>query len=101
MPTSATIRASLKSLSTFSGQVEQIRRFLDASDGRTLVLLDEIIVGTDPTEGAALSQAVLEALVSRGARVIVTTHYSGLKEFAARHPRFENASMEIDPATHR
>ncbi len=90
-----------ESLSTFSGQVQQIRRFLDTSDGRTLVLLDEIIVGTDPTEGAALAQAVLEGLVSRGARVIVTTHYSGLKEFAARHPRFENASMEIDPGTHR
>lgn len=90
-----------ESLSTFSGQVQQVRRFLAGCDGRTLVLLDEIIAGTDPTEGAALAQAVLEALVARGARVIVTTHYPGLKEVAAQHPRFENASMELDPETHR
>ncbi len=89
------------SLSTFSGQIAQMIRFLEASDEGALVLLDEMIVGTDPTEGAVLAQAVLEALVARGSRVMVTTHYPLLKELAAHDPRFENASMGYDPETHR
>ena len=89
------------SLSTFSGQIAQMIRFLEASDEGALILLDEMIVGTDPTEGAVLAQAVLEALVARGARVMVTTHYPLLKELAAHDPRFENASMGYDPETHR
>jgi DNA mismatch repair protein MutS2 len=90
-----------ESLSTFSGQIAQMVRFLEGSDAHTLVLLDEIIVGTDPTEGAALAQAILERLVDRGACLLVTTHYPLLKELAAQDPRFENTSMEIDPKTHR
>jgi DNA mismatch repair protein MutS2 len=89
-----------EALSTFSGQIAQVKRFLERCDDKTLVLLDEIIVGTDPTEGAALAQAILERLVDRGACLIVTTHYPGLKELAAHDHRFENASMEIDPRTH-
>lgn len=89
------------SLSTFSGQIAQMIRFLEASDEGALILLDEMIVGTDPTEGAVLAQAVLEALVARGARVMVTTHYPLLKELAAHDSRFENASMGYDPETHR
>ncbi len=90
-----------ESLSTFSGQVAQMIRFLEGSDARTLVLLDEIIVGTDPTEGAALAQSILERLVDQGACLLVTTHYPLLKELAAQDRRFENASMEFDPKTHR
>jgi DNA mismatch repair protein MutS2 len=90
-----------ESLSTFSGQIAQMIRFLERSDDATLVLLDEIIVGTDPTEGAVLAQAILERLVDRGACLLVTTHYPLLKELAAQDRRFENASMEIDPRTHQ
>src|SRR5262245_63684211 len=66
---------------------------------RSLVVLDEIGVGTDPGEGAALAQAVLEALADAGARVVATTHMNLLKEMAEVDPRFANASVELDPET--
>ena len=65
----------------------------------SLVILDEIGEGTEPGEGAALAQALLEALVERGARVIATTHFNRLKELAGDDPRFANASAEFDPRT--
>ena len=64
-------------------------------DRHALVLLDEIGVGTDPSEGAALAQAILERLAEADARVIATTHYNLLKEMADVDPRFENASVAI------
>jgi DNA mismatch repair protein MutS2 len=60
-----------------------------------LVLLDEIGTGTDPAQGAALAQAVLEELVNQGCRVVVTTHYQRIKELAAEDPRFRVAAMEF------
>jgi DNA mismatch repair protein MutS2 len=63
-----------ESLSTFSAHLANLARIVDVADARTLVVLDEIGDGTDPGEGAALAQAVLEALASAGAPVIVTTH---------------------------
>jgi DNA mismatch repair protein MutS2 len=66
---------------------------------RSLVALDEIGVGTDPGEGAALGQAVLETLADRGVRVIATTHYNLLKEMAEVDERFANASVEFHPET--
>jgi DNA mismatch repair protein MutS2 len=66
---------------------------------RSLVVLDEIGVGTDPGEGAALAQAVLETLAESGARVIATTHYNLLKEMAEVDERFANASVEFDSET--
>jgi DNA mismatch repair protein MutS2 len=72
---------------------------VDAASHNTLALLDEIGVGTDPSEGAALAQATLEELASRGARVIATTHYNLLKEMAEVDERFCNASVEFDPET--
>ena len=61
----------------------------------SLVLLDEIGTGTDPAQGAALAQAVLEELVNLGSRVIVTTHYQRIKELAAADKRFRVAAMEF------
>jgi DNA mismatch repair protein MutS2 len=61
-----------------------------------LVLLDEVAVGTDPAEGAALAQAVLEALADRGATAIVTTHYDRLKALPTTDVRFLNASVGFD-----
>lgn len=87
-------------LSTFTGQVEKLASFLYASvAGRALVILDEVLTGTEPRQGEALAIAVLEALVDKGFECIVATHYEGLKELANRHPRLMNASMGFDPNT--
>jgi len=88
-----------QSLSTFSAHMASVSRIARDAGPHDLVLLDELGVGTDPAEGAALAQAVLEHLAGREARVIVTTHYNLLKEMAAVDPRFANASFEFDPDT--
>ncbi len=88
-----------ESLSTFSAHMANLARIVGVAGPRSLVVLDEIGVGTDPGEGAALAQSILEALADRGARVITTTHYNLLKEMADVDPRFENASVEFDPAS--
>ncbi len=85
-----------KNLSTFSAHVLNLCEFLRLADARTLILLDEIAVGTDPEQGAALAQAVLESLVARGATVLLTTHYDRLKAMAADSPAFHNASVGFD-----
>ncbi len=88
-----------ENLSTFSAFVKQIREVLETAGERSLVLLDELGAGTDPDEGAALAQAILETLAERGALVIATTHLEPLRAFAATHPRARNASVEFDTAT--
>jgi DNA mismatch repair protein MutS2 len=85
-------------LSTFSGHLVVCREMLRSTrefEGTSLVLLDEIGTGTDPAQGAALAQAVLEELVVLGSRVIVTTHYQRVKEMAAGNPKFKVAAMEF------
>jgi DNA mismatch repair protein MutS2 len=88
-----------ESLSTFSAHMANLAAIVAAAGPRTLVLLDELGVGTDPGEGAALAQALLETLADAGARTLVTTHFGLLKEMAEVDPRFENASVEFDPLT--
>jgi DNA mismatch repair protein MutS2 len=88
-----------ENLSTFSAHLANLARIVEVADARTLVVLDEIGDGTDPGEGAALAQAVLEALATAGARVVVTTHYALLKELAQVDARFENGSFEFDAVT--
>ncbi|HEU5058623.1 MAG TPA: Smr/MutS family protein, partial [Kofleriaceae bacterium] len=85
-----------KDLSTFSGHLLRVQHILAGAGPDTLVLFDELAVGTEPEQGAALAEAVLEALVARGASVIATTHYERLKILAAREPRFANASVGFD-----
>ena len=87
------------SLSTFSGHLQRIQRILATAGPGVLVLLDELGTGTDPEEGAALGQAVLEALQDRGAWILASTHLGSLKLFSLHRPRAENASMEFDPST--
>ncbi len=88
-----------ESLSTFSAAMANLASILRSAGPDTLVCLDEVGVGTDPSEGAAIAQATLETLASRGARVVTTTHYNLLKEMAEIDDRFENASVEFDPET--
>jgi DNA mismatch repair protein MutS2 len=90
-----------QSLSTFSSHLRNVVRFVEAADEETLVLLDEIGAGTDPTEGSALAMAVVERLLAAGATVAATTHYAELKTFATEHPNVTNASVEFDVATLR
>jgi DNA mismatch repair protein MutS2 len=85
-----------KDLSTFSGHMVNLRELLATAGPGTLVLIDEIAVGTDPDQGAALAQAVLEALAERGVTALVTTHYERLKAAGATDPRFANASVGFD-----
>jgi DNA mismatch repair protein MutS2 len=85
-----------KDLSTFSGHMVNLRELLTAAAPGMLVLIDEIAVGTDPDQGAALAQAVLEALAARGITGIVTTHYERLKALGAADSHFANASVGFD-----
>jgi len=88
-----------QSLSTFSGQLVIINDIIENASKGSLVLLDEIIVGTNPKQGAALAQAILEAITDKGALLVVTTHYSELKELASADKRFVNASVSFDLET--
>ncbi len=88
-----------ENLSTFSAFVKQVREILAEADDGSLVLLDELGAGTDPDEGAALAQAILESLAAQGALVMSTTHLEPLKTFASTYPRARNAAVEFDAAT--
>jgi len=84
------------SLSTFSSHMSQVNEMLREAGPDTLVLLDELGVGTDPEEGAALGKAILAELTRKRAPAIVTTHYGSLKVFAHESEGMENASLEFD-----
>jgi DNA mismatch repair protein MutS2 len=85
------------SLSTFTSHMKNIIAILDNADGNSLILLDEVGAGTDPSEGSALARTVIEELLDKGATLVATTHHMTLKVFAHDNPRLENASMEFDP----
>ena len=88
-----------QSLSTFSAHMTNIVRVLSQIDARSMVLLDELGSGTDPTEGAALAQAVVNFLRDKGATTFVATHFPELKVYASQTPGATNASLLFDMET--
>lgn len=88
-----------QSLSTFSSHIKNIKEMLQRANQYTLVIIDEIGTGTDPAEGAGLGIAIIENLLARQSKLLATTHYNQIKEFAKGHPLLETGSMAFDLAT--
>src|SRR5437016_5668911 len=88
-----------KDLSSFSAHISDMIALLKEAASQSLILLDEPVTATDPTEGAALAQALLLHLAERGFTIVATTHYNPLKAFAQGHRMFANASVGFNVAT--
>lgn len=86
-------------VSTFTGQICHLAEVWDSLDRSSLVLLDEFGAGTDPAQGAALAQAVLDGLLERGASGVTATHFPALKSYALTKEGVRAASVLFDPAT--
>ncbi len=86
-------------LSTFSSHIKNIAQIINKANNASLILFDEIGTGTEPNEGASLAIAILEELYHQGSITVATTHYADIKEYAMKHPEFENAYMKFNPDT--
>ncbi len=84
------------SLSTYSSHLSHIKTAIVESDSQSLVLLDELGAGTDPDEGSAIGQAVVELLSRKGCYAVITTHHGKLKALAGKVEGVVNGSMEFD-----
>ncbi len=89
-----------QSLSTFSSHMTNVVRIINAATDKSLILLDELGAGTDPTEGAALALSITEYIMQLGAKAVITTHYNEFKEFALVTDGAQNASMDFNPMTY-
>ena len=86
--------------STFSAHLTRLRTIFERAGPRSLVLIDEIAGGTEPASSASLGIALLESLLAKGARGVVTTHATELKLFAHATPGVQNASVRFDATTY-
>jgi len=87
------------SLSTFTAQIRYLAKAWEQLDSRSLLLLDEFGAGTDPAQGAALAQAVVDEALSLGSSLVAATHFPALKLYALSHPSVRAASVLFDPTT--
>jgi DNA mismatch repair protein MutS2 len=87
------------SLSTFSSHMLHIKEAVVNADRQSLILLDELGGGTDPKEGVALGEAVIDDLIKKDARAVITTHQGALKMLVQDYPQIRNACMEFDKET--
>ena len=90
-----------QSLSTFSGHLTSILRIHAGAKRGDLILLDEAGAGTDPAEGAALAAAIIDDFRTRGMRLLATSHFAELKQYAHVTPGVVNGAVEFDLATLR
>ena len=88
-----------QSLSTFSAHITNIGAITTHATEKSLVLLDELGSGTDPQEGGAIAMAILDYLIEKNSRMIITTHHGILKNYGYTRPGVENASVEFDART--
>lgn len=86
-------------VSTFTAQIRHLSALWDRADSQALVILDEFGAGTDPAQGAALAQAVIDGLLEKGACVAAATHFPALKAYALGREQVRAASVLFDPAT--
>ena len=84
------------SLSTFSAHLRNLGEILERATSDSLVLMDELGAGTDPSEGAALGGAILEELTARGGLTVATTHLGALKQLSTENAAIVNASLQFD-----
>ncbi len=90
-----------ENVSTFTAQIQYLKRVWDGVTSQTLFILDEFGAGTDPTQGAALAQAVIDSLVECGATSLIATHFPALKAYAMATESVRAASVLFDPSTKR
>ncbi|HSB06626.1 MAG TPA: Smr/MutS family protein, partial [Thermodesulfobacteriota bacterium] len=88
-----------ENLSTFSSHLLHLNQVLEKAGPYSLVLLDELGVGTDAREGSALAMGFLDRFREKGASVVVTTHFDRLKAYAYLHAGVENVAVEFDEKT--
>lgn len=88
-----------QSLSTFSAHLTKMKQILESVSFQSLVLLDELGSGTDPKEGSSLAISMIDYLRKRGAKILVTTHYTDLKAYAYNNEGIQNASVEFNSQT--
>jgi len=88
-----------ENLSTFSSHLLRVNQILEKAGPHSLVLLDELGVGTHAQEGCALALGFLDRFRERGASVVVTTHFDRLKAYGYLHPDVENVAVEFDEQT--
>lgn len=86
-------------LSTYSAHLQTMKKFMLEGHSTTLILIDEFGMGTDPTFGGAIAEAILEKLIDKQVWGMINTHFSNLKIFAAEHTGIENASMSFNLKT--
>jgi DNA mismatch repair protein MutS2 len=83
-------------LSTYSSHLTNMRQFLVGANKKTLFLIDEFGTGTEPGQGGAIAEAILEELNKSGAYGVINTHYTNLKVFADKTPGLVNGAMRFD-----